>query len=443
MDINKSYVLGLLVGAGTITSHGFEIKLPFKNWGVSPSTGSLLVTDVVNKVIKVFEDAYNCHIGFKVDNSSNWILEPTGNFDITTIKSELTALALPSEGVILNKADISYLKNVLTPLCAEYFLAGIFDAKASLADSHRRFHDGAPIVSIEIPGSTQNFKFVVQLCSWLTDLGGTTDQILYNHPSQQAGINPTYKEWKKGFKIRFLAASFLAQHSFLLGAKINSLKKLVARQEVDQQIPCAARIVSPKPKSIHVDLGSRELPDEVRNKIFLHYLHYCAVLGCKHAPVRSVLSAIGNYDSFISAFPLLVKGSYDEMFSFINNIRTEYFPDISEITFERISVREVVNNYGENYPKTESAIAYLVSNTLMGKRPLGSSRQEILSNLDFELDILSIDDEICAPVFFGCADKMRGVVLSSLDGDSNSIALEKMIEIDGVNINVKENNERN
>lgn len=443
MNIDKAYVLGLMVGAGTITRHGFEIKLPFRNWGVSPSTSSLIVTDLINKVIKVFKDGFGCDIGFKVDNSSNWILEPKGSFNVDLIKSELTALALPSEGVILNKADISYLRDTLSPLCTEYFLAGLFDAKASLADSHRRFNDGAPVVSIEIPGSTQNFKFVVQLCSWLTDLGSTTDQILYNHPSQHAAMDPTYSNWKKGFKIRFLASSFLAKHSFLLGAKISSLTILAQRQSANQQLPCIARMVSPNPKSIHNDIASSDLPPEVRGKIFLHYLHFCAALGCKHAPTANVESSVKDYGSYVSAFPLLVKGSYVEMLTYVNNIKEKYFPGTPPGSLKQFSVRDIVGLLNENYSKTESAIAYLLSDDLMGNRPRGKAEDAIISNLDVMLDVYCIAANLLAPVFLGWQGNGRGVVLSSLDGKANRIALSNLVELDGININVKKPNERN
>ena len=64
-----------------------------------------------------------------------------------------------------------------------------------------------------------NFSFVVQMCAWLTDLGSVTDQIEFNHPCQQAASDPTYAGWKKGFKVRFLAKSFISTHSFAMRAR--------------------------------------------------------------------------------------------------------------------------------------------------------------------------------------------------------------------------------
>lgn len=89
-------------------------------------------------------------------------------------------------------------------ISVESFLSGIFDTRASLTLSHRRFNDDAPVVSVEIAAVRRTFKFVVQLCSWLTDLGSITDQILYNHPNQHSGSDPNYTGWKKGFKLGFL-----------------------------------------------------------------------------------------------------------------------------------------------------------------------------------------------------------------------------------------------
>ena len=139
-----------------------------------------------------------------------------------------------------------------------------------MALSHRRFSDDAPVVSIEIPGSTKNFAFVVQLCSWLTDLGSTTDQILYNHPNQHSASDPDYKGWKKGFKIRFLVRSFLAQHSFALQSKSFDITKIEKSQKREEQIPCLLRkLRNPSPVTVHSEQNSNDLPDVVRKLLYL------------------------------------------------------------------------------------------------------------------------------------------------------------------------------
>src|SRR5690606_38076882 len=141
------------------------------------------------------------------------------NSDISSLKDDLEYLGLPIGGFLLSSADLSTAKSKLTGVNTASFLSGIFDTRASLTLTHRRFTDDAPLVSIEIPGCTRNFTLFVQLCSWLTDLGSITDQILYNPPNQLSASDPYYKNWKKGFKIRFLVRSFLAQYSFALQAK--------------------------------------------------------------------------------------------------------------------------------------------------------------------------------------------------------------------------------
>src|SRR5690606_26617431 len=129
--------------------------------------------------------SYNFSITYEIGNGK-WLIRPIDNSDISVLKEDLKFLGLPIGGFLLSSVDLSVAKTKLSGVNVESFLSGIFDTRASLTLSHRRFTDDAPVVSVEIPGSTRNFKFVVQLCSWLTDLGSITDQILYNHPNQHA-----------------------------------------------------------------------------------------------------------------------------------------------------------------------------------------------------------------------------------------------------------------
>ena len=205
---NKAYILGLLVGNGTVSKDTFLIKLPFRKWGMQPEKMNKIATDILTKICDKFQKNYNFPVSYEIGNSQ-WIIKPIGNPDISELITDLSELGLPQSGFLLDNVSLFVAKKKLKGVNIENFLSGIFDTRASLTKSHRRFTNEAPIVSLEIPGSTKNFDFVVSLCSWLNELGTTTDQILFNHPCQHSASDPTYKGWKKGFKIRFLVKSFL------------------------------------------------------------------------------------------------------------------------------------------------------------------------------------------------------------------------------------------
>lgn len=67
-------------------------------------------------------------------------------------------LGLPTIGTLLNNADLSLAKKTLSINEAESFISGIFDTRGSLAKSHRRFADDAPVVSLEITEVLKTFN---------------------------------------------------------------------------------------------------------------------------------------------------------------------------------------------------------------------------------------------------------------------------------------------
>ena len=179
---DKAYIIGLLVGGGTISENTFLINLPYDKWGMNPQNMNIIATDILTKICDKFRKYYDFSVTYEIGNK-RWIIKPIGEINLQSLKNDLNELGLPFQNELINKADLSVTKTKLEGIQVEHFLSGIFDTRASLAKSHRRFNDDAPVVSIEIPGSSKNFKFVVQLCSWLTELGTITDQILYNHPN--------------------------------------------------------------------------------------------------------------------------------------------------------------------------------------------------------------------------------------------------------------------
>lgn len=433
----QAYVLGLLVGGGEIANNTFVINMPFDKWGADPTKAAEISIDLLTKIRKIFYDAYKMDIGHEIGNNGKWIIKPLNNPNLSLIVQDLLSLGLPNSGILLNSVNLILAKSSLTGIKAEQFLAGIFDAKASLADSHRRFNDDAPVVSIEVPGSTKNFNFVVQLCSWLTDLGSVTDQILFNHPSQQSPSDPTYSGWKKGFKIRFLVKSFIANHSFAMKAKATSVNKLAKKQVKSEQAPCNQRAITANTLAIHNDINSSDLPIQVRNKLFLHYHHICAVMGCPHAPMNNIQKLMPEAKLHISATPLLSKGSYKEIAAIHQDLLNVSF-STSAIIEKKMSCSEIIEVYPDaDYHKIKSALAYILASELNGKRHVGNQDEILAKNSSDILIVREISAQDKAPIFIGLKSNDRGVVVSCPSGGANQLMLNTKIKIQGISINVQ------
>ncbi len=434
---NKAYILGLLVGNGSISDDTFIIKLPFKKWGMQPELMNKIATDILTKICNKFQRSYNFSVSYEIGNSE-WTIKPLSNPDINELKQDLSNLGLPQSGFLLNYANLDTVKKKLKGIVLENFLSGIFDTRASLTKSHRRFTDDAPIVSLEIPGSTQNFDFVVSICSWLTKLGTTTDQILFNHPCQHSASDPTYKGWKKGFKIRFLVNSFLAKHSFALQAKAIDIDQLKKAQSKREQLSCINRkIRKPSPVSIHQDINSKSLPKKVRNKIFLHYHHYCTVLACPYAPVKEIEKILDNYENYIFALPRLEKGENDKIRLSFNNLVNNYLKD-EEIHSKTQTVNELLlDKENLNYLEFEQGLAFLLSDKLNGKRHAGPKEKILKNNADKVLKISYANNTDLPPLLIENTKNNRSVLISAIKSELNQRLINENIERKGLEIIIK------
>lgn len=433
----KAYILGLLVGSGKIDENTFVIDLPFKKWGMEPKRMNIIATDILTKICQYFNSSYNFNVTYEIGNGK-WLIMPIDNSDISSLKSDLQYLGLPIGGFLLSSVDLSTAKSKLTGVNTASFLSGIFDTRASLTLSHRRFTDDAPVVSIEIPGSTRNFKLVVQLCSWLTDLGSITDQILYNHPNQHSASDPDYKGWKKGFKIRFLVRSFLTQYSFALQAKSIDVTKIEKHQKKEEQIPCILRkLRTPSPVSVHTDQNSDELPIEVRNKLFFHYHHFCAVLECPHAPVEEIEKLVNNKNRYINFFPRLSKGTKKELLKKLKEIQSEYFPQLEISTHNAKVSRLIEHEDFESFTGIDQGIAYLFAETLNGKRHIGSMVDIIQNHTSDILTLKTIGNTFDSPLLVINPINDRAFICSSVSNRLNQQLIKTKIKVDNLNVKLK------
>lgn len=435
----KAYILGLLVGGGKIDKHTFMIDLPFKKWGMDTSRMNVIAVDILTRICKNFNETYRFNVTYEIGNGK-WLIRPLDSSDFSEIIADLGFLGLPTSGFLLAKANLVKVKTVLKGISIESFLSGIFDARASLALSHRRFTDDAPVVSIEIPGSTKNFIFVVQLCSWLTELGSVTDQILYNHPNQHSSSDPNYKGWKKGFKIRFLVNSFLTKHSFALQAKAIDVTSIKKTQDKDEQIPCYLRkLRKPSAVSVHIDQNSTELPIEVRNKLFFHYHHFCALLNCPYAPVDEIKKLVKNAKEYITFFPRLTKDDFEILDTQFDSIKTLYFPESTKYKFS-MTVKNTIENEGlKGFVGIDQGLAYLFATELNGKRHTGSMSDILKLHKSKTVIIYSYEPNFDSPILVTNPKNGRAFICSSIENAINQRIIKQKIKINGLEVSV--NNE--
>lgn len=443
----RAYVLGLFVAGGTITDYSFSIEMPFNQWGIDALDQAAIAQSLLTHTRKTFKDAYGIEINFQIAKKNCWKLVPVPDVinpskltdAIAQVRNDLVRLGLPSIGPLLKSAELEKCRKILSQAAAKRFLSGIFDARASLTVSHRRFDLVNPMVSIEVPGSSMNYQFVVQLCSWMTDLGSSTDQVIYNHPSLHASDDPTYEGWRKGFKIRIAGKSFFENHSFGITPKGFDVSSLAVKQEAKVQQDCNAREIRCGDRSLHSEIGDENLPEEVRGKVFLHYLHICAAFGCPHAPIQSVQVAVNNYKHYVSALPICSKGTVDQMSALFDRIKAQIFPNAEEID-SSFSIDEVLERVEKiNYPEIEGSVKFLAAESLNGKRFRGNGAEIIANSGDLLIKVRTLTSQQTGfnpPILLMREELDRAAIISSINGKANSDALHGFVKLNGMQIEV-------
>lgn len=155
------------------------------------------------------------------------------------------------------------------------------------------------------------------------------------------------------------------------------------QREHHEAEPCEDRHFHVTPSTVHPAEDDARLPDEIRGGHYIHFRHFCAVLGCEHAPYDEVAShfcelgklvipfAILSKDSLleierrIAADPLMANRSYA-----IHNVRV----DSLIMAFENDQYALLYGTYsGSGYPIAEilKGVAYVIADDseLNGTRP--------------------------------------------------------------------------
>lgn len=389
MNTDKAYLLGLIIGGGIFgnAEDVFRIKLPYKKWGSyleNPQRAGQIASDILSRVGQMFRAIYGLSVQYETTPGGTWVILCEG--DTALVKAELNHYGIAAEGEIRGSADIELLvADLIDDNLKRRFIAGLADTIGSMAKSQRRFSDEHQILSFEIKG--YNFKFVCELCRLLYSINCIPDQVNWNHPNIHCPSDPYYRQWNKGFKLRVLLDQYARFGAFAFRTKAESSNENRRLQREQHEAKrCETREIHVTPSTVHLAENDPRLPDVIKGGHYVHFRHFCAVLGCEHAPYNEICPILNkNLGELINPFPILTKGDITKIDDIIRN--NELMANRT-YTKHQVSVRSLLQAYandrdallyGENnnvgYPINEilKATAYIIADDseLFGNRPRG------------------------------------------------------------------------
>ena len=388
MNTDKAYLLGLIVGGGVFgnAEDVFRVRLPYKKWGSyidNPQRAGQIAGDILRKVGQMFRAIYNLSVQYETTPGGTWIILCEG--DTTAVREDLTYYGIVPEGEIRGNADLSgIISELVDDNLKRRFIAGLADTIGSMAKSHRRFSDEHQVLSFEIKG--YNFKFVCDLCKLLYSINCIPDQVNWNHPNIHCPSDPFYQQWNKGFKLRILLDQYarFGAFAFRTKAETSTENRSLQRQTHEAEI-CEDREIHVTPSTIHPAENDERLPENIRGGHYIHFRHFCAVMGCEHAPYGDIRNCFSHLGELINPFPILCKDLYLCIEEKVNQnpLLANRTYTTSNISVSSLSQLYQENHnallYGDNnesgYPIAEilQAVAYVIANDdeLFGKRPKG------------------------------------------------------------------------
>lgn len=388
MNTDKAYLLGLIIGGGIFgnAEDVFRIRLPYKKWGSylsNPQRAGMIAGDILSKVGQMFRAIYGLSVQYETTPGGNWVILCEG--DTTTVKADLRQYDIPCDGEIRGNADIELLvRDLVDDNLKRRFVAGLADTIGSMAKSQRRFSDEHQILSFEIKG--YNFKFVCDLCRLLYSINCIPDQVNWNHPNIHCPSNPYYEQWNKGFKLRILLDQYARFGAFAFRTKAESSNENRSLQrETHAAERCETREIHVTPSAVHPAENDPRLPDIIRGGHYIHFRHFCAVLGCSHAPYDELYTHINHLGEVISPFPILCKDSYFMIEELIqqnvlmsNRCYTTYHINVSSLLAQYNDNKDSLlygrtNNNGYPINTILQAVAFIIADEseLFGNRPKG------------------------------------------------------------------------
>ena len=408
MDTDKAYLLGMIIGGGHFGNNESELKitLPYKKWGSyskNPERAGKIASDILRKVGQMFRAIYQLTIQYDTTEGGNWTILCEG--DTNSVCTDLQKYNIACEGDIWNNVDLSsIIVDLVDDNLKRRFVAGLADTIGSIARSQRRFDDEHQILSFEIQGF--NFKTVCALCHLLYSINCIPDQVIWNHPNIHCTKNPYYNQWRKGFKLRILLDQYAQFGAFAFRTKAEaSNENRSLQQHTHIAIKCEERAFIISPSSTHPAEDDQHLPPDIRHGHYIHFKHFCVVMGCEHVPYDKIEQYMTKLGDYIIPFPILCKESNTR----INEIISQ--DDLlknRDYHIEQISLQLLLNIYSSDpskllfgnkenngYPISEilQGAAYIIANDseLIGKRIKGPYIDVIKRHL-------SVAPELCISV---------------------------------------------
>lgn len=391
MNTDKAYLLGLIIGGGVFgnAEDVFSIRLPYKKWGsylANPQRAGDIAGDILRRVGQMFRAVYDLSVQYETTPGGTWKILCEG--DTTAVKKDLVRYGIVCEGEIRESADISRIVfELMDDNLKRRFIAGLADTIGSMAKSQRRFTDEHQIISFEIKG--HNFKFVCDLCRLLYSINCIPDQVNWNHPNIHCTNDPYYAQWGKGFKLRILLDQYAKFGAFAFRTKAETLiENRRLQQENHVAVRCESRNMHFTPSTVHPAENDARLPEIIRGGHYIHYRHFCTVMGCEHAPYCKIKEQFEHIGELINPFPILHKDSYARIEAII---QADPLLSKRDYTVLNVNIGTLIGQYYENrncllygntantgYPISEilQGIAYIIANDneLSGKRPKGYLR---------------------------------------------------------------------
>lgn len=208
----------------------------------------------------------------------------------------------------------------------------------------------------------------------------------WNHPNIHCTSDPYYQQWNKGFKLRILLDQYAQFGAFAFRTKaetLNENRRLQRQTHTAEN--CEERDFHITPSTVHPAENDDRLPEEIKGGHYIHFRHFCAVLGCEHAPCEKIRNCFSQLGDIVIPFPILCKDTNQRIEEIINN---DTLLANRQYRVEHILISHLLSQYNYNpdmlvwgtngnngYPISEivQAIAYVIAdeNELFGKRPKG------------------------------------------------------------------------
>ncbi len=388
MNTDKAYLLGLIIGGGVFgnAEDVFRIRLPYKKWGSyieNPQRAGQIAGDILRKVGQMFRAIYNLSVQYETTPSGTWTILCEG--DISGVQEDLTRYGIACDGEIRGNANISEIvPELVDDNLKRRFVAGLADTIGSMAKSQRRFSDEHQILSFEIKG--YNFQFVCDLCRLLYSINCIPDQVNWNHPNIHCTSDPYYAQWNKGFKLRILLDQYARFGAFAFRTKAetsNENRQLQHQTHTAER--CEERDFHVTPSTVHPAENDARLPENIRGGHYIHFRHFCTVMGCEHAPYDKVCRCFTDLGNIVNPFPILCKETNTRIEEIIQG---DPLLAQREYAINHVSIQTLYASYendanallygipdNSGYPVSEilQAVAYVIANEdeLFGKRPKG------------------------------------------------------------------------